>query len=249
MAKQSSIIKIEGTIDDLTFFKTEDGYKIRKKTGVSASRIAKDPAFERTRENGKEFGHTARMGKLLRNAVVDLSANLTDSKIVSRVQKRLGEIKNLDTTSTRGERKVWIGLSTPEGKDLLKGFDFNGSAPLSSVLLKGVELDATTGSCSLVDFNPSKHLTLPQGATHVGFQSGFLNIDFEANEAALTVSPEVVTSVHAPPATLEMIPEGTPEGDGFQVFLLLIAFKQELNGSIYPLKSGAYNALSIVEVA
>jgi hypothetical protein len=248
MAKQSSIIKIEGTIDDLTFLKTEDGYIVRKKSGISASRIANDPAFERTRENGKEFGHTAQMGKLLRKAVIDLSAGQTDSKIVSRVQKQLGLIKNLDSTSDRGERKVWIGMETPEGKEILKGFNFNSNAPLSAVLLKGIDLDVATGGMSLVDFDPSKHLTVPQGATRVSFRSGWLNINFETGQTALTVSPEVVTSVHAPPADLELIPEAVPEGDGNQMFLLWVAFHQELNGKRYPIKSGAYNALSIVEV-
>ena len=44
MAKQKGIIKIEGTIGDITFFKTADGYLAREKSGVSADRI-KTEAF------------------------------------------------------------------------------------------------------------------------------------------------------------------------------------------------------------
>lgn len=248
MAKQSSIIKIEGTIDDLTFLKTVDGYQVRKKTGISAARFATDAAFARTRENGKEFGHVARMGKLLRKAVVDLSAGLTDSKIVSRVQKQLGLIKNLDTTSDRGERKVWIGMENPEAKEILRDFDFNSQAPMSAVLLKGIDLDVATGTMSLVDFDPSKHVAVPHGATQMSFRSGWLNINFETGITALTMSPEVVTSVNASPGNLELVPNAIPVGDGNQLFFILVAFHQQLNGKVYPLKSGAYNALSIVEV-
>ena len=56
MAKQKGIIKPEGTIGDITFFKSKDGYLAREKSGPTAEQIANDPVFERTRENGKEFG-------------------------------------------------------------------------------------------------------------------------------------------------------------------------------------------------
>jgi hypothetical protein len=48
MAKQSGIIQLEGTIDNITFHKSQDGYIAKKKGGVSGSRIATDPAFQRT---------------------------------------------------------------------------------------------------------------------------------------------------------------------------------------------------------
>ena len=39
MAKQSGIIKLEGTIGDVTFYKSKDGLLARSKGGVDASRI------------------------------------------------------------------------------------------------------------------------------------------------------------------------------------------------------------------
>ena len=54
MAKQKGIIKLEGTIGDITFYKsTQDGHLAREKGGVSADRIANDPNFQRTRENSR----------------------------------------------------------------------------------------------------------------------------------------------------------------------------------------------------
>ena len=53
MAKQSGIIKLEGTIGDITFYKSQDGLLARAKGGVDASRIQNDAAFQRTRENGE----------------------------------------------------------------------------------------------------------------------------------------------------------------------------------------------------
>ncbi len=68
MAKQKSFLKVAGTLDGLTFYKSVDGHLVRTKA-CSKSRIMNDPAFIRTRENIAEFGSTAQWGKLLRNAI------------------------------------------------------------------------------------------------------------------------------------------------------------------------------------
>lgn len=69
MARQKSIIKLDGTIGGITFYKSQDGYLAREKGGVSADRIKNDPAFQRTLENGLEFGRTGNAGKVLRNSI------------------------------------------------------------------------------------------------------------------------------------------------------------------------------------
>jgi hypothetical protein len=60
MAKLKGILKIEGTLQDMTFYKTQDGHLVKTKSGVSADRIANDPAFARTRENGTEFANAVK---------------------------------------------------------------------------------------------------------------------------------------------------------------------------------------------
>jgi hypothetical protein len=49
MARQKGIIKLEGTIGDITFHKSKDGYIAKEKGGIPANRIAHDPNFQRTR--------------------------------------------------------------------------------------------------------------------------------------------------------------------------------------------------------
>lgn len=68
MAKQKGIIKIKETLGDITFYKTKDGHLARERGGVDAKRIAPDPAFQRTRENGSEFGRAVQSSSLLRRA-------------------------------------------------------------------------------------------------------------------------------------------------------------------------------------
>lgn len=141
MTKLRSLIKLEGTLDGLTFYKSKDGYLVRTKGGVSKQRLATDPAFIRTRENGAEFGHCAKMGKVLRRAILGLLTDAKDARVVTRLMQTLSTVKNTDITSARGLRKVSVGLGTPEGKTRLKGFEFNTQAPLSTVLLADFNLD------------------------------------------------------------------------------------------------------------
>ena len=98
MARQRSIIKLDGTIGGITFYKSKDGYLAREKGGISAERIANDPAFQRTRENGAEFGRAGKAGKVLRNSIRQLLQNVNDSRMVSRLTKEMVKVIQMDAT-------------------------------------------------------------------------------------------------------------------------------------------------------
>jgi hypothetical protein len=40
MPKNTGILRIEGTLQDMTFYKTQDGHLVKTKSGVSGDRIA-----------------------------------------------------------------------------------------------------------------------------------------------------------------------------------------------------------------
>ena len=248
MAKLKSLIKIEGTLDDLTFYKGKEGYLVRTKGGVNASRIKNDPAFARTRENGSEFGHSATSGKQLRRAMINVLADAKDSGVTARLTQVMSRVKNADITSVRGERKVSIGLTTPEGKLALNGFDFNKNAILSSVLLNDFTLTPATGEVVITDFTPNQNLGYPEGATHVSLTAGFLNLDFTADTKDMQLSPVVNLPINGVTSTVTLTPQAAPSGTGNAFYFLKVAFFQEVNSVQYPLNNGAYNALKLVEV-
>ena len=119
MARQKGIIKLKGTIGDITFYKTKDGHLAREKGGIDASRIANDPAFQRTRENGSEFGRAGKAGKTLRTAMRKLLLNSSDSRMVSRLTQSMVKVIQADVVSDRGLRNVIDGEA-----ELLTGFEF-----------------------------------------------------------------------------------------------------------------------------
>ncbi len=248
MAKLSSLLKIEGTLDGMTFYKGKDGYLVRTKGGISKSRIQNDPAFARTRENGTEFGHVAKSGKALRQALTPLLADVKDGRLVSRLTKTLSVVKNADTTSTRGNRQVGIGMSTIEGQNALKSFDFNQNAQLDSILLSEVALDTSTGGILISNLNPLQQINAPSGATHVSFTAAVLNLNFQTGEKELIMSTEINNPLNSTIVDINPIPASVPTGTGQTYFLLKLAFYQEINSVQYALNNGAYNVMQILEI-
>ena len=157
MARQKGIIKLKGTIGDITFYKTKDGHLAREKGGVDASRIKSDPAFQRTRENGAEFGRAGKAGKILRTSLRSMLINSADSRMVSRLTQAMVKVIQADVTSVRGLRNVIDGEA-----ELLAGFEFNIQGKLGTSLFApfvGV-IDRGTGEISvdLAEFIPALSL-------------------------------------------------------------------------------------------
>jgi hypothetical protein len=248
MGKLKSFVKIEGTLDGLTFYKSQDGYMVRTKGGISKSRMLKDPAFKRTRENFRQFGMNAKAGTLLRDSVGPMLAKAKDSKLSSRMLKLMNEIKNFDSTSVRGHRSVHLGLATAEGKQLLKGLNFNNRANLQSVLNANFSVDTATGVIEIPNFTSQEQLTATESATHVSFRSAFVNLNFDTGLYNTSYSPVVLLPIDLSESTVTLTPDAVPAGDGIQFYLLLIEFYQEMNGVHYPLLNGAHNVLNLVEL-
>lgn len=248
MAKTSGIVKIEGTIDDLTFYKKDGATFVRKKGGVNKERIDSDPNFVRTRENNTEFSHNVSQAKLLRMAMGSLTFKAKDSNLSNRLMQTMSRIKNLDSVSARGQRQVSLGIETTEGKNLLKGFDFNTRAPLQGVLFAPFGLDTTTGSISFTSLLPAEQLQAPTGASHVSFQSAVLHLDFDTGDSAIAYSPIRNFMINLSPQSFSLTPTNVPTGAGRTFFLLHLSFYQEVNGLQYSLKNEEYNVLTIVEV-
>lgn len=249
MAKLKGILKIEGTLGDITFYKNKDGEYIAKtKSGVSKKRIEKDPAFARTRENGSEFGNVAHSGKLIRLGSSVLINKAKESTLNNRLVQLLTKVKNLDVVSIRGLRQVAIGLATPEGKAFLKGYDFNSKSVLGAVLHCPYVLDTTTGSVSLTDFMPVDMVQHPTNSTHVTLATGILCLDLTTGIYQMTYSDSVNLKLDMAISSPIMRPNDMPGGDGFKFYFFLIEFFQEVNGVQYALNNGIYNVLNLLEV-
>jgi hypothetical protein len=248
MARQTGLIKIKGTLDNVNFYKTKDGDLARMKTSVDGERIANDPAYVRTRENNSEFGSSARSGKLTRDNLRPISSNATDGRVVARLTKIMTQIKNLDTTSARGLRNVGVAMTSAQAKALLKGFEFNRDALLSSILFKPWALNTTTGVITISALAPALDIIYPEGATHVSLTGAYANINYATGVADVKLTNVQNLPISATASAITLTPTAVPAGTGAKLFLLKIEFFQLVNGVQYSLKNGAYNALKLIEV-
>ena len=249
MARQKGIIKLKGTIGGITFYKTsQDGHLAREKGGIEKSRIESDPAFQRTRENGSEFGRAGKAGKLLRTALRALLLNSADGRMVSRLTREMVKVIQADLVSERGLRNVIDGEA-----ELLVGFEFNIRGKLGTSLYAPFTsaIDRVSGEITvdIPPFVPVNMIAAPSGTTHFKIISGGAEIDFEAETFIVETSETAILPWNAVATVAIAHTNQVTAASTKPLFLALgIEFYQEVNGQMYPLKNGAFNPLSISKV-
>lgn len=249
MARQKGIIKLDGTIGDITFYKSKDGYLAREKGGVPADRIANDPAFQRTRENGAEFGRAGKAGKILRTAIRGMLQNASDSKMVSRLTSEMVKVIQEDVTNTRGQRNVIDGEA-----ELLEGFEFNINGKLGTTLYAPytATINRVTGdlAVNIPAFVPLNMIAAPGGATHFKIVSAGAEVDFENETFVVDTSASAILPWDTTATAVLSLSNSVTANSTAPLFVVLgVEFYQEVNSQMYPLKNGAFNALAIVKVS
>lgn len=247
MAKQKGIFKVRGTLGDASFYKSRDGYLVREKSSLDGKRILHDPAFARTRENNAEFARAAQSGKLIRQAFRLLLMSARDARMVSRLTRELMICLRMDENHSRGERipDDYIGR--------LEGFDFNINGKLSTTVYVpySVTADQATGNAAInmEAYSATATIVAPEGTTHYQLRAAAATIDFQASAFEVQAAEDAVLPFDATPQeakTLTM--QLTASSTACLLVAFGITFSQEVNGEYYPLKNGAFNALSLVSV-
>ncbi|MEL7585416.1 MAG: hypothetical protein AAGU19_01800 [Prolixibacteraceae bacterium] len=120
MARVTGNIKLEGTIDNITFYKMEGRYLARRKAGVTGKEFRNSPAFRRSRISSDAFGRASKGARIFRRAF----ARLPDIFPAPRLNSRLTGVMI----------KAFLDGSEDRNKDhavcaknlrVLEGFEFN----------------------------------------------------------------------------------------------------------------------------
>lgn len=181
MGKVDSLIQFTGSVGNLSFFKTQDGYIVRRKYGPSAERIRTGHRYARTRENNAEFARAGKATKLMRLAFAPQLRSMSDNRVSGRLTRELLKVIKSDTHNARGERKVMDGDA-----GFLDGFEFNvhSALPKSFPVKFTPSIDSARGTASIEvpAFNPSRSVSPPEGATHFRLMSTAAVINFTENK-------------------------------------------------------------------
>lgn len=182
MSKQKGVIKLEGNLGGISFYVADGKHLARLAGGPSKERIAKDPAFKRTRENNKEFGGSARIAKALRLSMGGLMQTMAGSRLVSKLTALFKAI-NLKGSGVRGKRPI----RASQHKAMLKNLEFNRKVSFSSVFSVPFTMsnvaDRNEGVINISGFSPDSTINAPSGATHfklvsaIGVISDYLHDD------------------------------------------------------------------------
>lgn len=244
MARQEDTILLTGPVGNLSFYKTRDGYFVRKKSGVSGDRIKSEPAYARTRENIAEFGRASLATKLLRTAFSPLVQCAADNRVSSRLMVK---VIQGDAVNARGQRVVGDGeVSRLEGFQLNKhsALTKKFSAPFTA------SIDRGTGRMriDIPAFDAAQAISGPQGATHFCLRAGGAVIDFEGKKYSAAMGGTSALPIDGVQGPLQLNVTVAP-GSGDPMFLVFgVEFLQVVNGRRYPLRDVECNAMAILRV-
>ena len=248
MNLQSGHIKIEATLGDITYYKRNGVYLVKRKSRVSSLRLKNSPQYAALRQHQKDFGQASRGGKLIRSAFASLVSGMTDGNSIGRMTSRVLKVLQSDPDNPSGHRSI------PNGNlDLLKGFEFNESCPLDQALKAPFRLiqDTQTGAVSLEipGFNSKKLLRFPQKASHFQVVFGMAAMDFDTSAYQAVIAETQPVSLKSG-CTEPIVLSCQLQDNGMDPRLLVVGirFSQYIGGAYEPILNAGYQALSIVEV-
>ncbi|TCD17609.1 hypothetical protein EZ456_22595 [Pedobacter psychrodurus] len=128
MAIQNGIIKINGQLGDLVFYK-------RGNTDVVRQKAAHKQQTEASKKSSRDFGRASRNAAYIRKAFAPLVKLYAYGDLLNRLNKRFIEIFKTIPLEKAGNKKLIDGDIA-----LLKGFEFNTSKPLQQLWLSETDL-------------------------------------------------------------------------------------------------------------
>lgn len=245
MARQIGIIKLNGTIGDLSFYDSKFGPLVRKAGGGFNSKAIKTkPSMIRVRENATEFGRVSKVKQLFRIALHPFLNTCKDTTRHGRMMRVLQEIKTLDTFSERGKRDVALGLMNPMGMKLWKDFDLTERSPFA-LLPCSFYVEEETYSLSLTGLEMKK-VVFPKEASLVEITYGVLEFDFTAMTFLIHTSTDVFLSKDSIDTVLKMPLLSSNFGGGILFPVVGVRFYQVVGGANYLFKDAIWQGVKFL---
>ena len=248
MAKLEGILKLRGTIGNMTFSHTEDGIIVSEKSGVSKERIESDPAFIRTRENMAEFSTAGKSAKLLSAAFRSSIPNAKGKRLFARMHRLMKFALNEDLVSLRGLRTVLNG-----NLGLFAGFNFNDKSPLDAVsnIPYTATIDRVAGELevTLPAYIPMDTIVAPTGATHYRLVATAAELNFTDYTSAKDKQQTGYLALDATPTALSSLTCALAPNSTHPLMLSLgIEFFMEVGATKYPMKDGCAHAIVKLDI-
>ncbi|MGJ8591303.1 MAG: hypothetical protein ACSHXF_02070 [Aquaticitalea sp.] len=243
MARQTGIVRLKGTLGGINFYDRKGEALARESGGGFNSHSAHN--YPRIQEQINEMTAASIVNKAFKQSFWPLLHGYKDGTLHYRLQSLLMRIKDLDTTSIRGERRVAYGMETAYGLRLLKDFDFT---PKRSVLLNGkLDFDWSQHRLTVSQFDIAE-AGIPKSADVMGLLLRTVRFDFERLEFVTETSSLLELEREFDATTFELQTAPLADGDGVRFALLRVAYYQQVNGVNYLLPGDGLFGLGVVGV-
>lgn len=235
MARQHGIIRFEGKLEGFSFYRTKDGYIVRKSGGFKSDRLKNDACYAPCRKTAADFGACSKASKILKEALGDFLPPGNGKDMHLKRKELFTEIQKLDTAHPVGHRHPAHVIHTTEAKALIKGFDLVPGHTFARFLTgHRLSVDGSVGFDSKLTT-----LILPKAATHACVQSAWVRVDLYNDVHDTRCSPPVFVRNSTELKNIVLEPGGVPEGDGVDLYLLKVCFFEEVNGEMYEVRGSA----------
>ncbi len=130
MARQEGPVFLEGTMGGINFYFSA-GMPLARSAGGGFTRkaIKESPRMEAVRQSNREFAACSLVNKAFKQALQPFLLPNKDGTLHRRLMQLFLRIKDKDPAAEKGSRTVAGGLTTAEGRQLLREFNF---LPVSS---------------------------------------------------------------------------------------------------------------------
>lgn len=248
MGTQSGVLRIKGKVGELSFFKSKDGYGVRKSEGIDGKRIKTDPSYQRTRENMAEFGRGCQSARLLRTALRSHIPRSSSRSVSSRLIQLMMAILHTDVTHGRGDRTVEAGDLSK-----LSGFRFNEERSLKTTLdrepTSAIDRVAGTFTVTIPSLR-SGEVQVPTGATHFRITAMAVEADFDQQTYVLGKAESDLISVkEVQTAEASLVASFTANSSLPVIGAIGIQFVQVIQDDEYALNSGEFTSMDIAVVS
>lgn len=247
MARQTNDFQLRGSLGGLTFYKTKDGYFVRRKSSISKAKIKSHPSFELTRRNNEEFKRAGHGVKLFRWAFRALLFRIGEKGATGQLMRLMVAAIRGDEIHPGGERTLNDGET-----QLLEGFEFNKNAKVSNILRANLKarINRKTSLATVDIKGPcvAEMVSAPEGATHVRLFSGAAVIDFENDAFNMDrTESDCLPIDRKKTGTIRLSQKIDFSLPGHAFLLFGIEFLNVHNGIEAPVAGGNQNALAIIK--
>ncbi len=247
MAKQSGIIRIEGSLEGLNFYMRKGKPVVRKAGGGFTRKSIKSKAsMVRVRENNSEFGRVSQTKKTFLQALKQMFGEFREPELHGRMMKLFLNIKDEDRVSARGDRNLVEAFKNEGAKKLIQNFQVNPKLALPDSLGAQARLDWAQQQLKLSHVNPGNLLREKEQRLELSF--GSLGFDFDSLKFHAEMAEPVLLGPDDISEELVFTTAPLPDQASRKFAALGLRVMEMVNGKAYPLKGVANFGVGILEM-